>query len=86
MTPTWITFLDFNSMRKKARERPKEQIGDLEEVAGPDLRGVVAQKRAPLLPSWRLCASSSHVFLDGALAYTQAQFQHPRVDCPWPSA
>src|ERR1700674_2837581 len=39
---------------EEGKERSKEQIGHLQEVACPNLRGVVAQKRAPLLPSWLL--------------------------------
>src|SRR5215472_7754084 len=53
----------------------KEEINDLQEITCPDLPCVVAEKRAPLLTSWRLCANVPHVLLDGALADTKAQFQ-----------
>jgi len=53
---------------EEGEERSKQEISDLQEVAGPDVGSVVAEKRAPLLTSWRLCANSSHVLLDGALA------------------
>jgi hypothetical protein len=62
-------------MRKKACERPNKQVSHLQEIARPDLRGVVAQKRAPLLPSWRLCANVPHVLLNGAFAHMNAPFQ-----------
>src|SRR5262249_49845724 len=39
---------------EERKERPKEQVGHLQEVTRPDLSGVVAQKGCPLLPSWRL--------------------------------
>jgi len=60
---------------EEGKERTKEQIGDLKEVAGPDLCRVSAEKRAPLLPSWRLCANVPHVLLNGALADAKAQLQ-----------
>jgi hypothetical protein len=39
---------------EEGKKRSKEEIGDLEEIAGPDLCGVVAQKGRPLLISWPL--------------------------------
>src|SRR6266699_6881613 len=52
VTPTWITFRDFSSMMKNACERSKEEIGDLQEVASPDLCGVSVHKGCPFLTSW----------------------------------
>ena len=52
--------IEFND--EEPKERSKEQISDLQEVACPDLRGVVAQECAPLLPSWLVCANRPHVF------------------------
>jgi hypothetical protein len=57
------------------KERPKEEISDLQEVTGPDLCHVSAQKRAPLLPSWLLGANRPQILLNGALADMDAQFQ-----------
>ena len=37
---------------EERKERSKEEIGDLQEVARPDLRGMSAQKGCPRLPSW----------------------------------
>ena len=53
----------------------KEEICNQQEVAGPDLCCVIAQKGRPLLSSWLVCAKLSHILLDGSLADTNAQFQ-----------
>jgi hypothetical protein len=60
---------------EKGKERAKEEIGYLQEVTGSDLRCMIAQKRRPILPSWSWCANSSHVFLNGALAHINTEFQ-----------
>jgi len=41
--------LQFDEEERK--KRSKEEIGDLDEVTRPDVRRVIAEKRAPLLPS-----------------------------------
>jgi hypothetical protein len=54
---------------------PEEGVGDLEEVAGPDVGGVVAQERGPRLarlPGW---AGSAHVLLHRPLGHTDVQLQ-----------
>src|SRR2546429_6363235 len=68
--PSRLQFYD-----EERKERPKEEIGHLQEVTGPDLVGVRAQKGRPLLTSWLLCANCPHVLLNGALADADAQFQ-----------
>jgi len=65
--------LQFDEEERK--EWSKEEIGDLDEIAGPDLSCVVAQKGRPRLASWLLGANCPHVLLDGALAHPKAQFQ-----------
>ncbi len=75
VTPTWMTLRDCNSMKKKAKSGRKNRSLTGKRVAGPDLCGVSAQKRAPLLPSWLLGANLPHIFLDRALADAKAQFQ-----------
>jgi hypothetical protein len=60
---------------EERKERSKEEIGELQEVTGPDLSCVVVQKGCPLLASWPVCANSPHVLLNGSLADTKAQFQ-----------
>lgn len=61
-------------MMKKACERPKEEISDLQEVARPDLCGVVVQKGRPRLAPWLVCANRPHVLLNSALADMHALF------------
>ena len=65
--------LQFDEEERK--ERPKEQISDLEEVTHPDLCGVVVQKSRPPLAWWLVGANSSHVLPDCSLADPQAQFE-----------
>jgi len=70
--------LQFNNEERK--EGSKEEIGDLQEITGPDLCGVGVQKRAPLLTSWLVDANVPHVLLDSTLTHTKAQFQQfPRI-------
>ena len=61
--------------KEEGKKRPKEQIGDLQEVTGPDLIGVRAQKDRLLLTSWLVRANSSGILLDGALTHMHPQFQ-----------
>jgi len=65
----------FQFDKKEGKERPKEQIGDLQEITGPDLSYMVAQKGRRLLTSWLLGANYPHILLDHPLAHSQAQFQ-----------
>ena len=75
VTPTWITRRDLPLDDEEGKERSKEEIGDLEEVACTDLSGVVAQEGRPLLASWLVRANGPHVFLNSSLAGMNAQFQ-----------
>jgi hypothetical protein len=56
-------------------KRPKEEIRDLQEIAGPDIRRVMAQTGRPLRPSWWWCADGAQRLLNGALADRQTEFQ-----------
>jgi hypothetical protein len=38
---------------EKRKERPKEEISDLEKIASPDFTGMIAEEGRPLLPRWR---------------------------------
>jgi len=60
---------------EKGKERTKEEIRDLQEVASPDICRVITQKGRPLLSSWLGSANEPHVLLDGALADMNIQFQ-----------
>jgi hypothetical protein len=35
---------------EKRKERPKEEISDLEKIASPDFSGMIAEEGRPLLP------------------------------------
>jgi hypothetical protein len=37
---------------EKWKKRLKEEIGDLEKIAGPDISSVIMEKGRPLLPAW----------------------------------
>jgi hypothetical protein len=60
---------------EERKERPKEEIGHLQEVARPDVRRVVVQKGVPSLSWWLVCANRPHVLLNGSLAEAKAKFQ-----------
>jgi hypothetical protein len=60
---------------EESEERSKEEISHLQEVAGPDICGMIAQKGRPLLSSGPQGANRSHILLNGPLAQVNAQFQ-----------
>jgi hypothetical protein len=60
---------------EEGEERPKEEISHLQEVAGPDICRMIAQKGRPFLPSWLGRTNSFDVLLDGSLAHMDTQFQ-----------
>ena len=87
--PSRLQFYD-----EEGKERPKEEIGDLQEVACPDLCGVIARDRSTTSdlvagvnePSsctsgWYACRRAGPV---SAVPHEYAQ--HPTVDSPSPSA
>ena len=78
----------YNEERK---ERPKEEIGHLQEVTRPDLSCMGAQKRRS---TFALVAGGCELFSCTSewCVYTHAgpvstirpeSFQHPKADCPW---
>jgi len=75
VTPTWITLRVLSEGVEEGEERSKEEISHLQKVASPDLCGVIVQKGCPPLSPWLRSANSPHVFLDGALAHMNTQFQ-----------
>jgi hypothetical protein len=60
---------------KEGKERSKAEIAQLQEVAGPDIFGMVVQEGRPLLPPWQISVSRAHVLLDGTLAHLNAQLK-----------
>ena len=67
---------------EKRKERSKEEIGDLEEITGPDFSGMIAEERRPLLPSWAREANVPHVFLNGSFAHVYTQLEQLASDVP----
>ena len=59
-------FARFQFDEEKRKERPKEEISDLEKIASPDFTAMIAEEGRPLLPSWATVANVPHVFLDRA--------------------
>jgi hypothetical protein len=60
---------------EKREERPKEEIGDLEKIAGPHISSVMMEESRPLLPTWTRQTNLPHVFLDRAFAHANIEFQ-----------
>jgi hypothetical protein len=65
---------------EKGKERTKEEIRDLQEVASPNLCCVMVQKGRPSLSSCWWCTNLPHVLLDGSLADMHTQFQQFAAD------
>jgi hypothetical protein len=59
-------FARFQFDEEKRKERPKEEISDLQKIASPDFTRMIAQEGRPLLPYWAKGANVPHVFLDRA--------------------
>ena len=61
---------------EKREKRSKEEIGDLEKIAGPYISSVILEEGRPLLPAWTRQANVPHVFLDRAFAHANIEFQY----------
>lgn len=59
--------------KKEREERPKQEVGDLEEVAGPGLVRVIVQEGGPGLASLLPRSSMAHMLLDRASTHLDAQ-------------
>src|SRR5258708_40096568 len=59
--------LQFNEEKRK--ERTKEEIGDLEKIAGPHISSVIMQEGPRLLPSRPGHTNLPHLLLDRAFAH-----------------
>ncbi len=62
------------------KERPEEQVMDLEEVAGPDVAGMVAQEGSPRLPTRPGWTCLAHVALNGPLRDLDPNLQQLTTD------
>ena len=65
---------------EKHKERPKEEISDLQKIASPDFTRMIAEEGRPLLPSWAKGANVPHVFLDRAFAHANTQLEQLASD------
>src|SRR5258708_37963185 len=73
-------FPRFQFDEEKRKERPKEEISDLEKIASPDFSGMIAEEGRPLLPSWAREANFPHVFLNRAFAHANTQLEQLASD------
>ncbi len=58
----------------------EEQVRDRQEVAGPDIGGVIAQERRPRLAGSTRRTRRAHVLLDGPLGDADIQLEHLPAD------
>jgi len=58
---------------EERKKRTKEQVSNLEEIAGPDLSPMIMQKRPPALPRWGRRTHAPHVLLDRPFADVNIQ-------------
>jgi len=65
---------------EECKERAKKQIGHLQEIAGPHVFCVIAQKRRPVLSSRSPDANISHIVLDGPLTHVNIQLEQFPTD------
>ena len=65
VTFTWIRLAQFEFDDEESKKRTEKEIRYLQEITGPHLCRMMAQKRFPVLPTGSFGASVLHVFLDG---------------------
>jgi len=73
-------FPRFQFNDEKRKERTKEEIGDLEKIAGPHISSVIMEEGRPLLPSWTRQMNVPHVLLDRSFAHANTQFEQLASD------
>ena len=56
-------------------EPTEEDVIDLCEITGPDVRSMVVQKGPPVLACWRRPIISLHILLDSALTDLDAELE-----------
>ncbi len=64
----------------EGEERAEEEVGDREEVAGPDRWGVVAQERRPRQPDLARRTRLAQVALNRRLGHADAQLEQFAAD------
>ena len=60
---------------KEGEERTEEYVGDLQEIAGPDIPGMIVKEGRPVLPMWSSRVHLSHVFLNGTFTDSNIQLE-----------
>jgi len=65
---------------EERKERAKEQVRHLQEIAGPHVLCVIAQERRPVLSSRSRGANASHIVLDGPLTHANIQLEQLPTD------
>ena len=65
---------------EQREQRPETHVGDREAVAGPDVRGVIAQERRPGLPARARGTRSAQVGLDRPLGDTELRLPQLAAD------
>ena len=65
---------------EERKERAKEQVRHLQEIAGPHVLCVIAQERRPVLSSRSRGANASHIFLDSPLTHANIQLEQLPMD------
>src|SRR6185436_4148725 len=64
---------------EEEKQRAEEEVVGLDEVAAPDVMGVVLHERGPGLASWST-TNVADVLLDGALAERDGELEHLTAD------
>ena len=57
------------------KERPEEEVVDLDKVARPDMWSMVLQECRPGLTGWRRNVTPVHILLNGSFADADAQLE-----------
>ena len=65
---------------EERKERAKEQVCHLQEIASPHVLCVIAQECRPVLSCWSRDANVSHIFLDGPLTHVNIQLEQLPTD------
>src|SRR5215469_12058712 len=60
---------------EEGKQGAKEEVGDLQEITGPDVFGMIVQEGLPGLSSWPCGTDLPHVLLNGPLADVDSQFE-----------
>src|SRR6266513_3665278 len=74
-TPTCMTLRECISIMKKACQRAKEEVCNLQGITRPDVFGMIPQEGSPVLPYSSRCESMPHILLNGTFRDRNAQLE-----------